>query len=153
MLPVAVLLAASLLLPAACDTVDRRLEIAYQPDEPGQTEDDPLEIPSSPNATGQVTLDLTSINGFTGEASILVFPDPLCILDVNDDEKCIEVGTFPARPFQFVSAGQTKPVTVIFDVEDGTETEPDAVYRTRIGAGAVGELVETGIDLYFRIVP
>lgn len=146
------LLAAFAVLTTACSGQDRHVTLEFLPGEQGQTAEHPLEISSAPDATASVSFRLTSIGSFVGDASVLVFPDPLCLNDLDDEESCLDLLWTPERPYTFARPGQERVVTLTLSTEDGLVTE-DGVFRIRISAGPVGQLVETGVDLYFRIIP
>lgn len=158
-LPVVMLLACGGLANLSCGQ-DRFVDIVLKPGEPGANEKNPLEIPSWPGGTASVKFIVSAVDGFRGEVSVLVFPSVLedgetviPIQDENDIDRSIAVGFFPARPYTLTDTSPAREITVSFDAEDGLAPPEDSIYRIRVSAGAVGELVESGADLYFRVVP
>ncbi len=137
----------------SCSGPGHLTEIVLKPGESGATKDDPVEISATPSSSTDVQFVLSAANGFTGDVSVLVFPDPLVLKDINDDDRSVSVNFTPPRPYTFSDVVASQLVTVTFDAEDNMVPPADAVYRIKISSGAVGELVDSGVDLYFKIVP
>jgi len=148
----------------SCGGLGQQVEISFQnPAGPGTSKDNPLAIPSTAGDSVSLTFGLDAVGDFTGLASIIIFATNPCagdsskecltVKDANGTDREIETDYFPPRPYEFTDTKTSFNILVTFSPVADIASPPDGNFRIKVSAGAVGELANTGVDLYFTVVP